>query len=170
MLRNKRGDVTEYILVPVILFFIAISFLVVALVNDQLKGVITDTALNETDIAGTITNQMDTITQTTIPNAFIVFFGFIALGMMVSAFLIRIHPVFMFLYIIFLAVSVFLTIFLANGYYEVASNDVFADIIDYQSPITWIWSHIVIIELALGALSMIITFGKLFGGTPESPI
>lgn len=166
--KNKRGDVTEFILILVILFFIAVSFLVVAYVTDVFEDTIDETALNNTAVAQSAKSQLSNMSSNTIQRGFVIFFVFIVIGMMILSFLIRIHPVFIFLYIIFLAISIFLSIFLSNAYEQLVNTGALALVASKQTMTNWIWSNIVIIELAVGAMSMIITFAKIMGGSNET--
>ena len=163
-MRGKKGDVNDYFVFLIILFFLAISFVVVAFTNDQLTRVIKDSALNDTSVANpTIVNQMDMISTKTIQRGFVAIFGFLVIGVMVSAFLIRIHPAFIFLYIIFLSISLFIAAPLANAYQKVIESSTLSTIASQQNMMNWIMQHIVVIMVGVGALSMIVTFAKVFG-------
>lgn len=162
--RNKKGDVSDIITFMIIVFFLAVSFLVVAFANDQLKDAIEESALNDSNTAGNYTAAIDNITTNTVHRGFALIFGFIVIGMMVSSFMVRIHPIFLFMYIIFLAISIFTCIPLANSYEMLMESSAIAEVAAQQTMINWIMQHLVIITLAVGALSMIIAFAKLVGG------
>ena len=164
---NKRGDVTDYITFLIIIFFLAVSLLVAAFVNNVMKEVITGTDINNTDVAEEAVNQIDNIIENTTDNGFTVIFAFLIIGMLVSSFLVRVHPVFIFLYIIFLAVSIFVAIPLANTYQLLVNNPAFASVGQYQIKTTWFLEHITKILLGVGAMTMIVTFGKLLGRNPS---
>ena len=164
IIRNKKGDVTDYITWMVVIFFLAVSFLIVAFANDKLKGVVEDTALNETSIASDIVEDMDRITTTTVQNGFAAVAGILILGMMISAFMVRIHPVFLFMYIVFLAVSIFVCVPLANAYQLLTEAETLATIAAQQTIINWFMEHLIMITLGVGVLSMIVTFAKLGAG------
>ena len=82
------------------------------------------------------------------------------MGIMISSFFIRTHPVWLFLYILFLGVAIFLSIYLGNAYYSMTINEVFADRLADQKYINFVMENIVWIILGVGALSLVIIFGK----------
>ncbi len=78
--------------------------------------------------------------------------------------MVRVHPVFLFIYIITLIVAIFVAMYLGNAYELVVSNGQLATIADNYAMMTWVMEHITLILLGVGALSMIIIFGKVGGG------
>jgi len=159
---KKKGDVSDVLLLVLIVTFLSISFIVVLFVNDTLKSVITDTALNESSSASTITASFDDINTYSVQRAFVIFFGILIIGIMASAFLVRIHPAFLFLYIIILGFTILISVFMGNLYETVITVEEFAAIAEQQTMITFIMQNIVKIALATGALSIIIIFAKIF--------
>lgn len=166
MLRKlgKKAGVEDYIMYLVIVFFLAVSFLVVAYTTNIIKEVITDTALNDTIVAPVVADRLDDISTKTIQRGFVVLIAFLAIGMMVSAFLIRMHPAFLFIYIIFISVALFTAAPLANTYQDITEVTAFVPIAAQQTMMNYIMEHLVVIMLAVGALSMVVTFSKIFGG------
>ena len=160
MLRRK-GDPTDYILVLVILFFLAVSLVVALYTNGIISNLISTTALNESAAYESINDSFVQINEFTVQRTFTIMFGLLAIGVLISSFLVRVHPVFIFLYIIFLAIAIFVSIYLANTYEVIVLNPAFSTFADNYVTITWIMSHVAEILLAVGALSMIIIFGKI---------
>lgn len=161
MILNKKGDVTSGITFIVIIFFLAISFIVVAFINDKMKDVVEDTVLNQTSVASGIVDSMNFITTTGIQRGFALIFVFMIIGMMVSSFLVRVHPIWIFLYIIFACFAVVITVPIANVYQLFIENETLSSIASQQTLITWVMQHSVLILIATLALSMIILFAKL---------
>jgi len=162
---NTRGDATDIILFIVLILFLGISFIVGIFFNDIIKDVISTTQLNETSPASGMVSQLETFTTSTVQNAFVVIFGFLVIGVMISAFLVRVHPAFIFIWIIFLAVALFTSVFLANTYQAFIETEALSSIASQQTAMNWILQHLVLITLAVGALSMVITFSRAFGGS-----
>lgn len=160
---EKKGDPTDVLLFTVIIFFIAVSLVVALFVNTKVKSVIDNTVLNESAAYSSITTSFANINQFTVQRAFVMFFGLLIIGIMVSSFMIKVHPVFMFLYIITLSAAIFVTVYLANTYELIVSNGQLSTIADNYATMTWVMQHIIIILVAVGALSMIIIFGKIIG-------
>jgi len=163
--KNKRADATDIFLFLIIIFFLAVSFVVVGFANSKIKSIIDTTALNESAAYSSISSSFGNINDFVVQRGFLVFFGILIIGMMVSAFLIRVHPVFIFLYIITLGVSIFVGIYLANTYEIIVSNGQFALLSENYAMLTFVMQNIATILLAVGALSMIIIFSKITIGS-----
>lgn len=157
---NKKGDVSDGIVLLIIFFFLAVSFTVVLFVNDKLHDVVADTPLNQSAAAADISSAMNTMTTTTVQRGFVLMFAILVIGTMVSAFLVRVHPAWLFLYIFFLAFDVFLAILLANTYNSVITNEALATVASQQTMMNWIMKNIVKIIIGVVGLSMIILFAK----------
>lgn len=172
MRRNLRGDPTDLILLLVILFFITISLVIALYVNNiLLDDIISNTVLNQSEAYDDIQENFTTINEYVVQRAFTVFFGLLIIGILVSSFLIRVHPVFLFIYIFTLGIAIFVSIYLANTYELIVSNPEFASFAANYATMTWVMSHVAQILLGTGALSMIIIFGKLqniIGGGNQS--
>jgi hypothetical protein len=169
MLRQrKKADPTDITLMLVIVFFIVISFVVAIFVNSKLSDIISNTVLNESAAYESINDSFTTINRYTIQRGFTLFFGILIIGILVSSFMIKVHPIFIFIYIVTLIVAIFVSMYLANAYEMVVSNGQLALLADNYATMTWVMQHIGLILLAVGALSMIIIFGKIGGGGNNS--
>lgn len=165
MLRREKtkGDASSIVTFLIVVFFLAISFIVVAYANNEIKGVIDNTVLNSTSVASAASDQLENITTRTINNGFGAIVAFLIIGMMISSMMVRVHPVFLFIYIIVLAITLFVSAPLANSYELVVTNGELAGVAAYQTIITWIMQHITLVLLGTAALSFIILFSKLGG-------
>jgi hypothetical protein len=163
-MKNKRGDVTDPIIWMLVAVFLAISFIVVLYVNSQISDIISNTALNESDAYSSIDSAFDNINTTVAQRGYVLFVSLLIIGILVSSFLVRIHPAFLFLYILILGFTLFVGIYMGNLYETVIGVEEFAVVAADQPMITFFMQNIVKITLAVGALSMIIVFSKIFGG------
>ncbi len=163
MLR-KKGDPTDIFLFLVIIFFIAVSFIVVIFANTKIHEIISTTALNQSDAYSSIDASFTNINDFIIQRGFTLFFAILVMGILVSSFLIRVHPIFIFIYIITLLVTILTAVYLSNTYALLVANAQLALIADKFATITWVMQHSAKILLAVGAMSMIIIFGKIGGG------
>lgn len=161
-IRNKKGDATDMVLLLIILFFLAVSFIVALFVNDKLKEIIDTTALNESAAYQDITDAFDKMNSTTVQRGFVLFFGLLVVGIMASSFLIRVHPIFIFIYILTLSAAIFVAVFLANTYQIIIETPQLAAIASQQGMINFIMQNIIKILVGVGAMSMIIIFSKIF--------
>jgi hypothetical protein len=167
-MQRKKGDPTDIILLLVMVFFLVISFVVTIYVNEKVHFVISTTVLNTTTAYKQIDSAFIQINEFTVQRGFVLFFAILIIGIMVSSFMIRVHPIFIFIYIITLGMAIFTSIYLANAYELVVTNGQLAAISENYAMMTYIMQHIAIILLAVGALSMIIIFGKVGGGGTSS--
>jgi len=162
---NRKGDISEGITLMVIVFFIAISFIVVALANTKISNAISDTVLNDSQAAEQILTSLDYITSTGINRGFVFIFAFLIIGMMLSSFLVRVHPAWLFLYILFLGFAIVITVPLANAYQAIIEADAFAEVAAQQTMITYVMQHSIKILIAASIFSWIILFAKPMEGS-----
>jgi len=163
MLKNKKADASAIILILIIIFFLAISFLIVNYVGTEFTWIMRNTVLNETAETATVADAMENVTTNTIDNGFVLMYAFLIIGIIISGFLIRIHPAWLFLYIIFLAVGIFLGVFLGNAYQKVTEVGALSGAVANMPKTVWIMKNLLISMLATGALSMVVIFSKIFG-------
>lgn len=153
---------TEIFFFIVVALFLAISFIVVIFVNNQMKEIIETTALNESDVSSTIVERFTSINDYTVQRGYALFMGLLLVGILVSSFLVRLHPAFIFIYIITLGFAIFVSVYLGNLYYDFIQVEEMAAIAASQPMITFFMQNLVKIVLAVGGLSMIVIFSKIF--------
>jgi len=167
--KNKRGDVTDIFVFVLIAVFLAISFIVVLFVNNEVLDIISTTALNESSASSSIIDSFELINTQTVQRGYALFIGILMIGMVVSAFLVRVHPAFIFIYIITLAFAIFVSVYLGNMYSDFIAVDEIAVIANQQPMINFFMENLLKIVLVVGALSMIIVLSKIFGN-PEGSV
>jgi hypothetical protein len=88
---------------------------------------------------------------------------------MITAFMSRQAPIFLFLYIIFLAITIILSVYLGNAYDTMIQNPIFANSLAQSNLISLFLKYILEISLGVGALTMIIIFAKFstYGGQQQ---
>ena len=174
MVKYKKGDLPDMLIFLVTVFIFAIGLLILAFVIPQITSGLETAGLNDTSEARLTIEELERFGSQGMQRGFLfLLVGFIA-GLMISSFLIRTHPIFIFLYIIFLGLTIFLGTYIGNAFEQVATSDALAATTASQGLITGIMQNIVIIILAVGALSMIIIFAKFSsrggGGSRRSPL
>ena len=160
MFVRKKGDPTDVITLIIFLFFLAVAFTVVLYANTILSSVIETTVLNDSTASATILESFDRINASGTQNGFLILFSFLILGVILSSFLVDVHPVFLFIYIITLIFAILLSVYLSNTYSLIAENPLFVEALSYTPLIEWIMTHLVMIALGTGVLSMLVIFGK----------
>ena len=166
MLRKRKGDPTDILLFLIILFFLVVSLVVVLYANGKILDVIDNTALNQTEAYESIHDSFVSINEFTAQRGFTLFFAILIIGIIISSFLVRVNPVFIFIYIITLGMTIFTSVYLANAYAMIVANGQLSTISDNYAMMTFIMQNITKILLGVGALSMIVIFGKIGGGSP----
>ena len=159
---KKKADPTDPLIILLILAFLAVSFIVVIFVNTKLSHVVSDTKLNESQASSTIIQGFNTINTQTVQQGFLLVFGIMILFVIASSFLVKVHPVFLFIYIFMLISTIIVSVFVHNFYDKLSSNAELNAIMVQQPMINTIMNNIVLITLVISALSMILVFSKIF--------
>jgi hypothetical protein len=118
--------------------------------------------------AAAINTTESQITNVVNYGTFFLYIGLI-ISMMITAFMSRQAPIFLFLYIIFLAITIILSVYLGNAYDTMIQNPIFANSLAQSNLISLFLKYILEISLGVGALTMIIIFAKFstYGGQQQ---
>lgn len=160
--KNKRGDATDPMIILIILGFLAVTFIVVIFVNTKISSIISDTRLNESAAFPDIDAAFDQINVNAVQQGFILMFGIMIIFVIASSFLVRVHPVFLFLYIFVLIATIVAAVFVGNFYDKLQDNAELNAIMITQPMINTIMNNIVLVTMAIGGLTMLIVFSKVF--------
>ena len=165
-LNSKKGDLPDMMIFIITVFILAIGLLIFAYVIPIISDGLNTAGLNESSQGKTSIDNLSDMGLVTIQRGFFFLFVGLIIGIMISSFLIRTHPIFMFLYILFLGITIFIGTYLGNAFEQISANPVLADTLASQGLISIVMQNIVLITLVVGALSMIIIFAKFssFGG------
>ena len=158
--RTKKGDVTDMVIFLITIFILAIGLFVMAFVVPSITQGLKATALNESAEGSDAIQELENFGTVGIQRGFFLVFIGLIISTLITSFLVRVHPIFLFLYIIFLGIAVFLGTYLGNAYEELISNPALASILVEQTLINIVMSNIIWILIGVGALSMIIVFSK----------
>lgn len=145
------------------IFILAIGLLIFAFVIPSITSGLGIAGLNESIEGKLAIDELTELGVNGLQKGFLFLFVGFVMGLMISSFLIRTHPIFIFLYIMFLGLTVFLGTFIGNAFEQVATSDALASTLASQGLISIIMQNIVVITLVIGALSMIIIFAKFSG-------
>lgn len=169
IIRQKKGDISDMIIFIITVFILAIGLFVMIFIIPNITNGLRTANLNNTLEGTNAINYMDKIATDTIGNGFLMVFVGLIISVMITSFMVRTHPIFMFLYIFFLAITILLGFYLGNAYEQMIANPIFSNILHDGRFITLVMSHIAEITLAVGALSIIIVFAKFstYGGTQQ---
>lgn len=164
MIRNKKADVTDMLIFLIVLFILVIGLFTLAFIVPEITSGLNAAGLNSSsEGAGAITSLSNFGTITIQRGFFFLFVGLI-ISTMVTSFFARTHPIFLFLYISVLGVTVFLSVYLGRAYQQFTEISVFAETLSTQGLMNIVMSNIITIVIAVGAMSMIIVFSKFTTG------
>jgi hypothetical protein len=169
LLKSKKGDLTDGFIFLITIFVFAIGLFIMAFIVPQVANGLKTAGMNNTSEGTNAINQMSIIGTSTMNNGFMILFVGLIMSIMITSFMVRTHPIFLFLYIFFLVITLLVSFYIGNAYHQFADNPLFADTLNNTGFITLVMNHIAEISLAVGALSIIIVFAKFstFGGTQQ---
>lgn len=166
---NNKAELTDFMIFMITVFILAVGFFVLIYIVPNITNGLRLGGLNNSAEGTNAINQLETFGTSGINNGFMLLFTGLILSMMITSFLVRTHPIFLFLYIIFLGITLLLGLYLGNVYYSLEQNPALASTIANAGFIHLVMNNIVLITLVVSALSMIIVFSKFstFGGTQQ---
>jgi len=159
-MKNKKGDILDIMVLLITLTVFAIVFFVFAYVVPQLTDGLSTAGLNNSAEGIDAIETLETFGVSGLQNGFFLIFSGLVMGIMVSSFFIRTHPIFIFLYIILLGLSIVLSVYMGNIYETLTENPIFAETLASQTIINIVMNNIVLVILGIGALSLIVIFAK----------
>ncbi len=158
--KNKRGDVTDMLIFLILIFVFAMILFIFTFVISEISDGLRTSGLNNTNEGSDAIDQLDSLGSKGIQRGFfLLFIGFI-ISTLLTSFLVRTHPIFMFLYIFVLGITIFIGTFLGNAYNALVTNPIFSEQLISQTLFILVMDNIITILVAVGALSMIIVFSK----------
>jgi hypothetical protein len=164
VIKSKKGEISDMLIWVVTLFALAIGLFMLIYIIPSVSNGLRTAGLNSSSEGAAAINSMESIGTHTINNGFLLLFTGLVISLMITSFLVRTHPIFIFLYIFILAITLLLAAYLGNAWYDLSQNPIFATTLQNAGFINYIMSHIVEFALAAGLLSMIIMFAKFSSG------
>ena len=169
-LKSKKGDLPDMLIFIVTVFVFAIGLLILAYVIPSISDGLNTAGLNASAEGSRAIDEIAELGANGLQKGFFLLFVGLIMSTMITSFLTRSHPIFLFLYIFFLGITVLVGSYLGNAFEQFATNPVIADTLASQGYISIVMQNIVMITLVVGALSMIIVFAKFssfLGGTSQ---
>lgn len=168
-LKSKKGELTDMFIWLITIFILAVGLFILMYIIPSISNGLRIAGLNNSVEGANAINSLDDIGTHTINNGFLMLFVGLIISTMITSFMVRTHPIFLFLYILFLGITILLSFYLGNAYYDMINNPIFASMYQTATFSNWILGHIAEITVAVGAVSMIILFSKFstYGGTQQ---
>jgi len=164
MFKNKKGDVTDMLIFIVVVFILAIGLFIFAFIIPQISSGLNDAGLNSTNEGAFAITSLGEFGTITVQRGFFLLLAGLIISTMVTSFFARTHPIFLFLYIFVLGLTVFIGVYLGRAYQDLSQIGIFADTLASQTLINIVMDNIITIVIATGVLSMIIVFSKFTTG------
>lgn len=159
-LKSKKGDLPDMLIFLVTIFVVAIGLLVMSFVIPSIADGLSTSGLNNSQGGFDAIQELSDLGSNGLQKGFFFLMVGLMMSMMITSFLTRTHPLFLFMYIFFLGVTIFLGGYLGNAFEQFASSPVLVDTLGSQGLISTVMENIVLITLVTGALSIIIVFAK----------
>jgi hypothetical protein len=162
-MKNKKGDITDSLAFIITIFVFAIGFFTLAFVIPKITDGLKSANLDNSVEGTAAIDKLEDFGLNGIQRGFFFLFIGLCIAQLISAFYIDSHPIWLFLYVIFLGLTVIIGLYLGNAYEQMILSPSFASF--NQGLITAIMQNSIKIVVGVGALSMIIIFSKFgYGG------
>lgn len=158
--RNKRGDVTDILIFTILIFTFAVILFIFSFIIPEITDGLRSGGLNNTPEGTSAINQLEDFGSVGIQRGFFLFFVGLIISNLISSFLVRTHPVFLFLYIFILMITVLVGTYLGNAYDQMRNIPILADQLASQNLINIVMENYILIIIGVSALSMVIVFAK----------
>lgn len=159
-LKSKKGDLPDMLIFLITIFVFAIGLMILAFIIPTIADGLSSSGLNESSEGFNAIEELSELGASGMQKGFFFLFVGLIMSTMITSFLTRSHPIFLFMYIFFLGVTLLLGGYFGNAFEQFATSPVLVDTLGSQGLISIVMQNIVIITLITGALSMIIVFAK----------
>lgn len=166
---NKKAELSDMLIWIITIFILAVGLFILMYIVPSISGGLRNAGLNNSAEGTQAIASLDRIGTNVINNGFLMLFAGLIMSMLITSFLVRTHPIFLFLYIFFLGITVLLGFYLGNAYEQMIDNPVFSSMVNTATFPNYVMRHIAEIATAVGAMSMIVVFAKFstYGGTQQ---
>ena len=159
--QSKKGFIGDLMTITFFMFIIAIFILVAYLVMSNVNDAFQATDDDQITPRGKTIMQTQTTNFTTTWDSF---FGFMlvaaSIAAVISAFLIDVHPVFLPLSILVIAIFIGVGAIISNAYYEIESDDAFSVFAEDFTIMHYIMNHLPYYIAIQGFLISIALYAK----------
>ena len=166
-IERKKGDITDSLAFLLTIFILAVGFFILAWIIPTITSGLNQANLNNTVEGANAINQLNDYGLNGIQRGFFFLFIGLCIAELISAYFVDTHPIWLFLYIIILAITIILAAYLGNTYESLINLSAFNGF--QQGYITAIMQNIIKIVIGITSLSMVIIFSKFaMGGGTQS--
>lgn len=161
---NKKGDFTGILVLLVSIaafafFLVIVGYVVIQITPPLQENLGTVEGVNETLQAG------QNVAENTFNTIWLIMFGGLFLGLLITAFLIPSHPVFIPIFGILLLIVVFIAIPISNAYTSFIGSADIEDVAYHYGFMSWIVERLPMVMFIIGVIIFIIAYAKPGGGS-----
>ena len=125
-LKKKHGDITDSFAFLITLFILGIGLFIIAWIIPTITSGLNQANHSNTVERANAISQLNSFGVNGIQRGFFWVFIGLCIAQLISAFYIESHPVWLFLYIIFLALTVIFGAYLGNAYQQIIELSAFS--------------------------------------------
>lgn len=168
--KDKRGDIFDVMSFVIVFFIMATGFFIISFIVPYITNGLRNTGLNNSVQGVNALQKLDDFGTQGIQKGVVWIFIGLCVATLISSFFADTHPVWLFLYVFMLIITVILAGYLANAYEYMINLGVFGGW--QQTYPAFIMQHIVLITLGVAIGSFIIMFTKniVFSGMGGNPL
>jgi small-conductance mechanosensitive channel len=161
-IKRKKGDITDSLAFLITIFILGVGLFILAWIIPTITSGLNQANLNNTVEGRNAIAQLNDYGMNGIQRGFFFLFIGLCIAQLISAYFVNSHPIWLFLYIIILAITIILAAYLGNVYEGIINLDAFSGF--QQGYITAVMQNIIKIVIGVSALSFIIIFVKFYLG------
>lgn len=163
MRMNKKGEATDSIVFGFWIFVIGLVLIFLVYAFGEVLTSMGDSALASDANALNAINSANNYISVGLPGTFVVIFFGLLMGMLVSSYFIRVHWVFIPVYILMGVGAIITAVALGNVWGALGDQEYFQQVVATNSilgAIDYVVRHIVLVTVLAFILSLTITFAK----------
>lgn len=169
-IESKHGDFADIIVLLIFMFIFGIGIFIMAYASQFIFQGMNTAGLNNTPEGQTAINTMLDYGVNGLQRGFVFIFIGLVLATFITSFFNRVHPIFLFLNILFLVIAGILSVFLSKAYGTLSTSSAFASFVATQPLINYVMGNALMIIIIVGAVDMIIVGVSWSMGGTASPI
>lgn len=159
--KSKKGNLFDSLFIVLFIIILGVTMLTVGIIMNRVNThfdedtedlISVEGKEGFSRLAGSYTGIMDYI--------FIFAFLVLHIGVIISAFFIRTHPIFFFVAILLLIIFAFLSMVFQNIFYNLVQNPIFAEIIEEYTFMPFIILNLTKISIVISVIVAIILYAK----------
>lgn len=166
--KSKKGDLTGVIYLVITVAALAVVLLLGSYIGKTVSGGLKNAVNSTNDNVNQAFDSTINVSKTGFNAVWYIVFGGLLIGLMITAWYMPTHPIFVVPFIILLIVAIMVGMAMSNAYSALAENATLASTASEQTPIAFFMNKLPFVAFIVGLIALIITFAKPGGenGTP----